>query len=162
MELCPCGSKKPYAECCGPLISGESFADTAEALMRARYTAHAKKIFDYVAETTLPENRQEKDVEETEVWSRKLDWQWLEIRRVEAGGPEDVIGTVEFVARYRKNGTAFDHLEQAEFVKQDGRWYFKDGMPPPPVQMVRQGPKLGRNDPCSCGSGKKFKKCCGT
>ena len=25
---------------------------------------------------------------------------------------------------------------------------------------VRQGPKIGRNDPCPCGSGKKYKKCC--
>jgi preprotein translocase subunit SecA len=24
----------------------------------------------------------------------------------------------------------------------------------------REAPKIGRNDPCSCGSGKKFKKCC--
>jgi len=31
----------------------------------------------------------------------------------------------------------------------------------PPVQRpVRRGPKVGRNDPCPCGSGKKYKKCC--
>jgi preprotein translocase subunit SecA len=32
-----------------------------------------------------------------------------------------------------------------------------------PVQItfVREGPKIGRNDPCPCGSGKKYKKCCG-
>ena len=29
--------------------------------------------------------------------------------------------------------------------------------PPKPVQAV----KIGRNDPCPCGSGKKYKKCCG-
>ena len=27
--------------------------------------------------------------------------------------------------------------------------------------MVRETPKVGRNDPCPCGSGKKYKKCCG-
>jgi preprotein translocase subunit SecA len=27
--------------------------------------------------------------------------------------------------------------------------------------LLRQGPKVGRNDPCPCGSGKKFKQCCG-
>ncbi len=32
---------------------------------------------------------------------------------------------------------------------------------PTPEPVVRAGPKLGRNDPCSCGSGAKFKKCCG-
>jgi preprotein translocase subunit SecA len=29
------------------------------------------------------------------------------------------------------------------------------------VQTVRRGKKVGRNEPCPCGSGKKFKKCCG-
>ena len=27
--------------------------------------------------------------------------------------------------------------------------------------VVHEGPKIGRNDPCPCGSGKKYKKCCG-
>ncbi len=30
----------------------------------------------------------------------------------------------------------------------------------PGVTIVRDGPKIGRNDPCLCGSGKKYKKCC--
>jgi uncharacterized protein YecA (UPF0149 family) len=33
--------------------------------------------------------------------------------------------------------------------------------PPPVGTIVRSGPRVGRNDPCPCGSGKKFKKCCG-
>ena len=31
----------------------------------------------------------------------------------------------------------------------------------PAAPYVRDTPKVGRNEPCSCGSGKKFKKCCG-
>lgn len=31
----------------------------------------------------------------------------------------------------------------------------------PPQPYVRPEPKIGRNDPCPCGSGKKYKKCCG-
>ena len=27
--------------------------------------------------------------------------------------------------------------------------------------IVRDTPKIGRNDPCPCGSGKKYKRCCG-
>lgn len=161
MELCPCGSQKDYADCCRPLIEGEKTADTAEALMRSRYSAHAKKVFDYLFETTLPANRKEDDRKGTEAWSKKLDWQRLDIRRSENGGPDDPAGTVEFVARYRKNSKAFDHHEVAEFVREDGRWYFKDGQPPQTAPAVRQGPKIGRNDPCACGSGKKYKKCCG-
>jgi SWIM/SEC-C metal-binding protein len=29
-----------------------------------------------------------------------------------------------------------------------------------PPEPVTADPKVGRNDPCSCGSGRKFKKCC--
>jgi SEC-C motif-containing protein len=161
MENCPCGSEAAFSECCQPLIEGSQYAETAEALMRSRYTAHATKSFDYLFETTLPANRQEGDRKGTAAWSRKLDWQRLEIRNVEKGGPGDTAGFVEFVARYRKNGQAFDHHEIAEFVKNEDRWYFKDGHAPEAVQSVRQGPKIGRNDPCPCGSGKKYKKCCG-
>ena len=36
------------------------------------------------------------------------------------------------------------------------------GAPPPAAQPIhRDAPKVGRNDPCPCGSGKKYKKCCG-
>lgn len=31
-----------------------------------------------------------------------------------------------------------------------------------PAPIRNEGPRVGRNDPCPCGSGKKFKKCCGT
>ena len=31
----------------------------------------------------------------------------------------------------------------------------------PPETIRRDGPRVGRNEPCPCGSGKKFKKCCG-
>ncbi len=161
MALCPCGSAKDFTDCCQPLIKGERFADTAEALMRSRYTAHAIKAFDYIFETTLPSNRQDDDRKGTAAWSRKLDWQRLEVRHTEDGGPDDAMGTVAFVARYRKDGKALEHHEIAEFIKEDGRWYFKEGRAPEPVQAVRQGPKIGRNAPCTCGSGKKYKKCCG-
>ena len=32
---------------------------------------------------------------------------------------------------------------------------------PPPVEPVQADKTPGRNDPCPCGSGKKYKKCCG-
>lgn len=161
MDPCPCGSRKTFADCCRPLIDGNRHADTAEALMRSRYSAHVIKAFDYLSDTTWPANPQQDDRKGTAAWSRKLDWQRLEIRNVDQGGPDDTTGTVEFVARYRKNGRAFDHHEVAQFERKEGRWYFKDGQPPQPVQVIREGPKVGRNDPCTCGSGKKFKKCCG-
>ena len=45
--------------------------------------------------------------------------------------------------------------------RKDGTWYYVDGEVIKPATSVHQQPKVGRNDPCPCGSGKKFKKCCG-
>ena len=53
------------------------------------------------------------------------------------------------------------HHEVASFRKEDGVWYFVDGIEVKPRPFKRLTPKLGPNDPCSCGSGKKYKKCCG-
>jgi preprotein translocase subunit SecA len=39
---------------------------------------------------------------------------------------------------------------------------FKSAQRQKPQTMVRKGEKVGRNDPCPCGSGKKYKKCCGS
>jgi len=36
-----------------------------------------------------------------------------------------------------------------------------ESQPAAPVPIRKSGPKVGRNDPCPCGSGKKYKKCCG-
>ncbi len=37
----------------------------------------------------------------------------------------------------------------------------RQGAPQAPVTMRHTGPRIGRNDPCPCGSGKKYKNCCG-
>jgi len=48
-------------------------------------------------------------------------------------------------------------------VSQPGREQIEEGPPEdrPVEQYKRSEPKVGRNDPCPCGSGKKYKKCCG-
>jgi len=161
MEPCPCGSGQDFVDCCQPLMQGTQTAQTAEALMRSRYSAHVKAEIDYIYETTHPSKRGSVDKKEVAAWSKKSDWQSLEILHTEAGGPKDTEGTVEFVARYRIKEKSIQHHEVAEFVKTEGRWYFMDGQAPKPTTIKRQAPKIGRNDPCACGSGKKFKKCCG-
>ena len=161
MEPCPCQSGKAYAECCEPLILGVEKALTAEALMRSRYTAHVKTQIDYIYQTTHPSKRHTVDRDKVKAWSKKSQWQGLEILKTTAGGSEDQSGTVEFVARYREKDRPVRHHEIAQFVKNQDCWYFMDGQAPKPVPTVRQGPKIGRNDPCPCGSGKKYKKCCG-
>lgn len=161
MPLCPCGSENAYTTCCEPLITGKQTAETAEALMRARYSAYAKGQIDYICETTHSTERSKFNHAESKAWSRKAQWVSLQILRTEKGGPADDDGIVEFKARYREKDRMVNHHEIAAFVREDGAWRFKDGHAPLPEQAIRQGPKIGRNDPCPCGSGKKHKKCCG-
>ncbi len=161
MEPCPCGSNEMYVDCCEPVIQGTRNAETPEALMRSRYSAYVKNELDHLYKSLHPSERKDYKKEEGADWAKNFNWQSLEILKTENGGPEDETGTVEFVARYRKKENPFEHHEIAEFVREDGQWYFKDGQAPKPVQSIRQGPKIGRNNPCPCGSGKKYKKCCG-
>lgn len=160
METCPCGSEKDYRECCGPLIVGEQTADTAEALLRSRYTAYAKQAVDYIVDTTHPEKREADSRKTVEKWAKNTQWRRLQVLEVTAGGPDDIEGSVEFVADYMEKGKKRKHHEIAQFKKGNGQWYFFDAGAPKIEQFVRKGPKVGRNDPCPCGSGKKYKKCC--
>jgi SEC-C motif-containing protein len=158
---CPCGKGETLETCCGPLLAGKALPETAEALMRARYTAYTQGNIDYIVDTHDPDRRGEVDRRNTEAWSKQSEWLGLEILSTDKGGPEDEVGVVEFVARYKLKGVKIDHRERALFRKNGSRWVFVDGaeLKGPPV--VRAEPKIGRNDPCHCGSGKKFKKCHG-
>ncbi|HGY89777.1 MAG TPA: YchJ family protein [Planctomycetes bacterium] len=157
---CPCGLEKSYEECCGPYIEGKRRPPTAEALMRSRYTAYVKGAIDYVIETNDPTEKEKVDRDATEKWSKESEWHGLEVLEVDKGGPDDDRGSVEFIAEYTFEGERQRHRELAHFRKKDGRWYYRDGKMRAGETYTREAPKIGRNDPCPCGSGKKYKKCC--
>lgn len=158
---CVCGKGESLETCCGVYLQGQGWPKTAEALMRARYAAYATQNIDFILRSHHPAGVSSVDRENTEKWSRSAEWLGLEILGTEAGGETDEVGTVDFLARYAIKGVTIPHREQAKFEKVDGKWYFVDGkeLNAPPVR--REGPRVGRNDPCTCGSGKKYKKCCG-
>jgi len=159
MNVCPCGSQKKYSDCCRPFILEGKDAPTAETLMRARYSAFAMGEIAFVEKSHHPETRDGFDVAETRRWSHESKWLGLDIIKTNSGSEKDLEGHVEFVAHYEFNQKKHDHHELADFRKKDGVWYFYDGKILQGT-IVRDQPKIGRNDPCACGSGKKFKKCC--
>ncbi|MEI8242217.1 MAG: YchJ family protein [bacterium] len=161
MSDCPCCSGRAYEQCCEPLLLGQARATTAEALMRSRYTAYTLAEIDYVFKTSGPRVRKEFDAESSRKWAQSAEWKGFEIQRSEGGSAQDDEAVIEFVARYQVEKADFQHHEIARFGRVDGEWRFMDGkiVNPPPER--REAPKLGRNDPCACGSGRKFKKCCG-
>ena len=105
--------------------------------------------------------RKEFDAENSRKWAESATWKGMEIVKAEAGSEADTTGIVEFIAHYAVKENDFDHHELATFEKIDNRWFFMDGQLFGSDPIRRDTPKIGRNDPCSCGSGKKFKKCCG-
>ncbi len=158
---CICGKGESLETCCGPYLSGERWPETAEDLMRARYTAYATHNIDFIFKSHHPSSVSSVDRESTEAWSNNAEWLGLEVNKTELGGPSDEAGFVEFVARYKFQGATIPHRERAQFEKLEGKWFFVDGKELAAQPVVREGPRVGRNDPCPCKSGKKHKKCCG-
>jgi len=143
------------------VIAGENPATTAEQLMRARYTAYTRAEMDFLQESLHPDGRQENDDASARDWAENSEWHSLEIVETVAGGVDDDTGKVEFVATYTYKDETQRYHEVATFEKLNEAWYFKEGEPGVQKPVVRDQPKIGRNDPCSCGSGKKYKRCCG-
>lgn len=154
---CPCGSGQPYGQCCGPLLAGTRQAATAEALMRSRYTAYCTGNTPYVLRTWHPSTRPPAlDTDD------QPQWCGLSIVRTAQGGQSDDQGMVEFVASALVRNRLCQFRENSRFVKEDGLWFYVDGDVAPTGGQQEAGPgKIGRNDACPCGSGRKFKKCCG-
>jgi SEC-C motif-containing protein len=161
MTKCACGSNEEFSTCCGPFLEGEKTAPTAEALMRSRYTAYVNENIEYIKKTTHKTAMAEFDEGSARAWSRNSDWLGLKIIETEKGLEGDTEGTVEFVASYLQNDKEEHHHERAIFKREAGKWFFVDGKIVGQTPFVRETPKVGRNEPCPCGSGNKYKKCCG-
>lgn len=157
MSLCPCNSNLAYEQCCGPIIAGEP-AKTAEALMRSRYTAFVTRQLDHFERTHAPEIREDFNRAEAERMAEECEFKGLEIRKSSEDGDS---AEVEFVIRFRRGKQDMIQVERSQFRRENGHWFYVSGDIDPcePQRLVN---KVGRNDPCPCGSGKKAKKCCGT
>ena len=160
MQECPCGSGLSLEQCCGPIVDGKAQAPTPEALMRARYAAHVLGKTKFLITSLHPSVRGGVKESDLKAPGEALSWQGLTIEE-SSGGPDDDKGEVLFTAKYAIQDTPSEHRERAYFRKENGRWFYLDGDVDGHTPYRREAPRVGRNDPCPCGSGKKFKKCCG-
>jgi SEC-C motif-containing protein len=128
--------------------------------MRSRYTAHVLQRIDYLVATTDPTTRAGIDRGAVERWARESQWRGLTIIKTSGGGPGDDSGVVEFQASYDAGGARHVHHERSRFRRGDEGWLYVDGDAVKPAP-ARRADTPGRNDPCPCGSGKKYKRCCG-
>ena len=156
-ENCPCGSGKLYANCCKPYIKGKQNAPTPEALMRSRYSAYVMHEIDYIVNTCKEDVKLKR--ENIEDWSNNSVWLGIEIISTNIAASGDT-GTVEFKAVYEQQRLKNVHHEIASFEKVEERWLYASGKVFS-VPVTRSDTKQGRNEYCLCGSGKKYKHCCG-
>lgn len=120
--VCPCGSEKQYADCCGRYLDDKGVAPTAEALMRSRYTAYTLLREDYLLATWHSSTRPEHLSLSEQAPSK---WLGLQVKRHEQKDARHA--RVEFVARYKVDGRAFRLHEVSSFVREDGHWFYVDG-----------------------------------
>ena len=155
--LCPCGTLRDYSNCCGPIHSGLAKAESAEQLMRSRFSAFSRENIDYIVDTTHHNYIANSDKAEIEKSVMRFKWLRLDILNKKAGTTADKHGIVEFTAHFvdTLTGQTGSVTERSNFLKVKDKWFYTDG------ETKQQQAKVRRNDPCWCGSGKKFKKCHG-
>lgn len=148
MTACPCQSGLVYQTCCGPLHRHSSQAETAEQLMRSRFSAFCLGEVDYLLDTLHPSQHQPNEREALQKVIAETAWLGLRIVKHKSSGDS---AEVEFVAFYQDQPLGQLH-ERSRFHREDGQWFYVDGEFLPAI-------KLGRNEPCICGSGKMVKHC---
>lgn len=155
MSNCPCRSSLPYTSCCGRFLEKGETPKNPEELMRSRYTAFTQANMEYLEKTMQGKPKEGFDVETTRQWAKDVEWLGLEIVNAPVPSPEEKEGTVEFIARYKENGIDQSLHEISLFSRSHGKWAYVKGNIVP-----YKSNKIGRNEPCPCGSGKKYKQCC--
>lgn len=130
---------------------------TARALMRSRYTAYVRMDAAYLLSTWHPSTRPLQLQFEAE---ENVTWQGLRLIGTDRGEEDDLEGEVEFVAYFRQGNEERCMGEKSRFVREQARWLYVDGVAIP-CGRPEASDKRGRNSPCPCGSGRKFKRCCG-
>lgn len=153
---CLCGTGQAYALCCQPYHLNSKQPLTAELLMRARFTAYALQNEAYLLQTWAIIKRPTR----IDFSKEHAKWTALTLVKIKKGGAKDSKGVVEFKAYYLQEGEEYVMHEISRFKKSTGGWLYLEGVVKSVVK-VGQSTNQGKNAPCECGSGKKYKRCCG-
>jgi SEC-C motif-containing protein len=156
-QPCPCGSGQPFERCCEPFHAGQKQPATAEQLMRARFTAHVAHNFKFLHDTYRPTAGKPYAAEEGEP---AVTWTRLEVHSYEVTPDNPDKAYVDFSAHGLEEGVEKVLHEKAEFLRINGTWLYTREARIGPAPYKAAAPKVGRNEPCPCGSGKKYKQCC--
>jgi SEC-C motif-containing protein len=123
-EVCPCGSKKTYGDCCASAHSNIETVITAEHLMRSRYSDYVLCNMEYLMTSHHSSTRPVKDKDEILKWTKSVKWLGLEVMNSSDGNVSDIEGTVEFKAHFEENGASEIIHEHSKFVKENKHWVY--------------------------------------
>lgn len=122
---CPCGGGSSLAACCGRVHDDLAAAETAEQLMRSRFSAFARGDVGFLLRSWHPDTRPAPfELDDSVRWER------LEVLDTARGGPDDDQGIVEFRATYVAGRTPGSLQERSRFQRHDGAWHYLDGTHP--------------------------------
>jgi SEC-C motif-containing protein len=155
-QPCPCGTGQLFEVCCEPILNRTQSAATAERLMRARFTAHVAHDFKFLHDSYRATAGKPYVAEAGEP---SVTWTKLVVHSHETGEQPDK-AFVDFSAYGTEEGTEKVLHEKGEFLRINGAWLYNREARLGPAPYKSATPKVGRNDPCPCGSGKKYKQCC--
>jgi SEC-C motif-containing protein len=144
--------------CCEEIIAGALKARSATELLRARYTAFATRSIEFIVATTHPRVRQEFDETSNREWAQTSNFTKLVILDTISDG--ELAEYITFEAHFTQKNRQDIHRERARFERTDGEWFFVSSEILKPQTIQYDAPKPGRNEPCPCGSRRKYKKCC--
>lgn len=124
---CPCGSLQTYAECCQRFWATQQKPNTAEQLMRSRYTAFVLQKAQYLVDTHHPDFRSPDALSSFKKSFKGLQWQGLQILNIDLGQANDTTGIVEFKATFTQLGKTELLHERSQFVKEQDVWFYTTG-----------------------------------
>ncbi len=127
MTACPCGSDKPFADCCEPFVTLKDKPKSVRQLVRARYCAYALgagRHREFLIRTWHPATA--RSINLADLTNDNLRWTGLEILNAEQKGD---LGRVEFKATFTEadDNTPHVHHERALFHRVKGTWLYLEG-----------------------------------
>lgn len=123
-EKCYCGQLKNKKECCEPFLNGLSLPETAEQLMRSRYSAYVTGNIDYIMNTHHISTRPIKEKKAILKWTLSVKWLGLTVHSTKDGLSKNNNGYVSFTALFLENGKMDKIQENSYFIKESGHWYY--------------------------------------
>ena len=155
---CPCGSKLPYGNCCQPIHINIRTAKIPEQIIRARFAAMALGDIDFFRQSIIRKHRHILNADDLTARLKHQILHSIKITHVERKGFLLVNAIIHSQITKGKRGKLTTHAERTYLKRESRAWRVVE------IDIVEtniQPPKGGKNVPCPCGSGRKYKHCCG-